>query len=306
MGPALHMQEELNHTGKQLADAQGEVRALHVALSQSEAIFVEVESQLRKALEQEARLEQGWAAAEEKLREKLRAAQRAASDAEAVQGMLQQQLLAQHDRNAALLADSASAAPVQLVIKCQEPAHEVVQVVIVCQEQPQEVMHPVIGCQELPQHGTPLDGQLLPDKGALAAMDSAAKRVPVTSGNQHQSDQGKSPLNRRTPDVLPAVQPVTATAAGAAGDVHLETPEGETLVNEGVPPHSTGVATMQPREAAVDEDSHQGRGWLEHRPIILQITVQAGPESPPVRYAAATSARISHRCIVPDCFCMCD
>lgn len=279
-GATLHMQEERKHSGKQLADLQDEVRALQTALSQSEAVFVEVESQLRRALEQEARLEQGWTEAEEKLREKLRAAQMAAANAEAAQSTLQQQLLAQHDRSTNLMAQLASAAPVQLVIKCQEPAQEVVQVVIVCQEKPQNVVQRVIRCQGQPQDGTPLDGQPLPDTGTHAAMESATVSVPETSGNLHQPAQEEMPLDRHASGVPAAVRPVTAIAAKAGGDFPPETLEEETLLTERLLPHCDGLATMQPLEAAVDEDSRQGREWLEHRPVILQITVQAGPESP--------------------------
>lgn len=270
------MQEGPNHTGKQLADAEEEVRVLQTALSQSEAIFVEVESQLRRALEQEARLEQGWAAAEEKLR----VAQRSAADAEAVQSTLQKQLLAQHDKSASLEAQLASAAPVQLVIRCQEPAQEVVQVVIVCQEKTQDVVHPVDWCQEQPQDGTPLDGQPLPDSSTLEAMDAAAISVPEASGDVYQPAQEETPLNRRASDVLPAGQPGTAIAAIPSGNLHPETLEVEAPVTERLLPQSDGLAATQPLEAAVDEDSRQRRKWLEHRPVILQITVQAGPQSP--------------------------
>ena len=91
-----------------------EVRVLQTALSQSEAVFIEVDSQLRAAAKKEGRLELGLAAAEERLRQ----AQAAAAGAEAVQETLQQQLLTEHDKVAELEAElAANNAPVQLVIR---------------------------------------------------------------------------------------------------------------------------------------------------------------------------------------------
>jgi hypothetical protein len=99
---------------RQLQEQQiEEVRALQTALSQSEAVFIEVESQLRAAAKKGGRLELGLAAAEERLRQ----AQAAAAGAEAVQETLQQQLLTEHDKVAELEAElAANNAPVQLVI----------------------------------------------------------------------------------------------------------------------------------------------------------------------------------------------
>ena len=100
---------------RQLQEQQiEEVRALQTALSQSEAVFIEVESQLRAAAKKGGRLELGLAAAEERLRQ----AQAAAAGAEAVQETLQQQLLTEHDKVAELEAElAANNAPVQLVIR---------------------------------------------------------------------------------------------------------------------------------------------------------------------------------------------
>ncbi|KAK9909820.1 hypothetical protein WJX75_007948 [Coccomyxa subellipsoidea] len=118
---ARQLREQLNQTAEQLAEEREEVRALQTALSQGEAVFIEVESQLHSALEQEARLELGLAAAEERLQQ----AQAAAADSEALQGTLQQQLLEEHERSGKLEAQlAASAAPVHLVIRCQELAVE--------------------------------------------------------------------------------------------------------------------------------------------------------------------------------------
>ncbi len=116
-----HLQEQLSQTVEELTKEREEVRALQTALSQSEAVFVEVEAQLRTALEEQARLELALAAAEESLQR----AQTAAGDAEAVQGTLQQQLITQHEKTASLEAQlTASAAPVQVVLMCQEPPRE--------------------------------------------------------------------------------------------------------------------------------------------------------------------------------------
>ena len=111
---AGQLREQLNQTAEQLAKEREEVCALQTALSQGEAVFIEVESQLHSALEQEARLELGLAAAEERLQQ----AQAAAADSEALQGTLQQQLLEEHERSGKLEAQlAASAAPVHLVIR---------------------------------------------------------------------------------------------------------------------------------------------------------------------------------------------
>ena len=111
----------MSQTVEELTKEREEVRALQTALSQSEAVFVEVETQLRTALEEQARLELALAAAEESLQR----AQTAAADAEAVQGTLQQQLITEHEKTASLEAQlTASAAPVQLVLMCQEPPRE--------------------------------------------------------------------------------------------------------------------------------------------------------------------------------------
>lgn len=106
--------EQMSQTAEQLAKEREEVCALQTALSQGKAVFIEVESQLHSALEQEARLELSLAAAEERLQQ----AQAAAADAEALQGTLQQQLLEEHERSGKLEAQlAASAAPVHLVIR---------------------------------------------------------------------------------------------------------------------------------------------------------------------------------------------
>ena len=111
---AGQLREQLIQTAEQLAKEREEVCALQTSLSQGNAVFIEVESQLLSALEQQARLELGLAAAEERLQQ----AQAAAADSEALQGMLQQQLLEEHERSGKLEAQlAASAAPVHLVIR---------------------------------------------------------------------------------------------------------------------------------------------------------------------------------------------